>query len=177
MDAYLGQTQDIILGQDFLTWLWFKSEIQNGQFTTTAGETFELHIEQRVSVQGGEGESLETASVAGAMSELKEVRLGLVRGKKVTRALVRIEVDSEIWLVTLKAEDFSINSLRTPKIKASHEDNYDLDAKFLEKIYLIERGLNILDGVFCDFLALRLSDGWPKEVASVLNWIVETNST
>ena len=27
-EPYLGQTTDMVLGQEFLTWLWFRSETQ-----------------------------------------------------------------------------------------------------------------------------------------------------
>ena len=42
-----------------------------------------MNLEQRIVVQGGEGDSLETASVSGSLSQLREVRLRLRTGKKV----------------------------------------------------------------------------------------------
>lgn len=96
-DPYLGQTTDMILGQEFLTWLWFRAETQPLGFRDKDGQSFTLTLEQRIVVQGGEGEALETASVSGSLSQLREVRLGLQTGKKVTRALVRFEKDELAW--------------------------------------------------------------------------------
>ncbi len=170
MDLYLGQMQDAVLGQDFLTWLWYKSEAVAGRFERD-GEVFELHMEQRVTVQGGEGDSLETATVSGPMSELREARLGLTTGKKVNRALVRITRDEDDWSLTLKAEDFSISSMRTPKVETKLEEGDDPDAPLLEKLYLMEKCLDYLDAVYAQFLDRRFGTAWGEEVAAFRQWI------
>ena len=153
---YLGQTTDIILGQEFLTWLWYQSDTAPGSFIDSKGMPFSISMEQRIVVQGGDGDSLETASVSGSPSPLREARFGLATGKKVTRALLRLEKDDLAWQLSLKAEDFSCNSLKTPKVEKDAEDD-DPDAMILEKIYLMESCLNLLDSLYIQFLKLRLS--------------------
>lgn len=173
MTEYLGQTVDFLLGQEFLTWLWYKSEVQEGLFTDKAGREFALFMEQRIVVQGGEGDSLETATVTGPMSELREARLGLSTGKKVTRALVRIERDADTWQFTLKAEDFSMNSLKTPYQEKPEADD-EPDALLLEKIFLVESCLEITDNLYAAFLRLRLDNrAWEEEVALIRAWMKE----
>ena len=170
---YLGQSTDIILGQEFLTWLWYQSDIAPGSFTDQQGAPFSVSMEQRIVVQGGEGDSLETASVSGSLSPLREARLGLATGKKVTRALLRLEKEDLAWQCTLKAEDFSYNSLKTPKIERDEEDT-DQDAMILEKLYLMESCVALLDTLFARFLAIRLSDNWKNEVRQVHAWMTRT---
>lgn len=167
---YLGQTTDIILGQEFLTWLWYRSDTAPGAFTDKEGQPFSVSMEQRIVVQGGEGENLETASVSGSLSPLREARLGLATGKKVTRALLRLEKEELAWQVTLKAEDFSLNSLKTPKVEKDEED-LDVDAQLLEKLYLMETCVGLLDTLFARFLKLRLSPDWNNEVREVHAWM------
>ncbi len=164
---YLGQTTDLILGQEFLTWLWYKSAV-GGIFNDPTGRPFTVSMEQRIVVQGGEGDHVETASVSGPDSELREARMGLTTGKKVTRALLRLERDPEEWRVTLKAADFSLGSLKTPKIEKSDDD--DPDALFLEKIHLIESCLELLDTLYKVFLGIRLSSAWKDETARIKDW-------
>ena len=175
MESYLGELKDVTLGQDFLTWLWRQSEAQNGLFKDAQGRDFALYIEQRVRVQGGEGESLETATVSGPMSELREARLGLGMGKKVSRALARIERDAETWQVALRAEDFALNSLKTPKVEPAGQDD-DPDAVFLEKMSLIEQCLELLDGLYKDFLERRLSSRWPDELRDIREWLQQAGA-
>jgi hypothetical protein len=170
MDLYLGQAKDIILGQDFLTWLWFKSETANGTFRTSDGVDFALHVEQRISVQGGEGDTMETATVSGAVSQLREARLGLSTGKKVNKMLIRVERDMDEWHATLKAEDFSFTAVKTPKVETARDDD-DPDGVFLEKIYLIERLLAFIDELYARFIEVRLSPAWSDEEHEVRAWL------
>ena len=169
---YLGQEMDAMLGQEFLTWLWYRCEAQPDAFRDARGQAFQLVMEQRVVVQGGEGAALETATVAGALSQLREARLGLRTGKKVTRAQVHIEADGLAWQVNLKAEDLSLSGFRTPQIDKTGDDP---DAHFLEKMYLLETGLDKLDAAYSQFLALRLSAAWPQEAQAVAGWMLNAD--
>jgi len=167
---YLGQTTDTILGQEFLTWLWFRSEMQVTNFIDAKNQSFSLTMEQRIVVQGGEGPSLETATVSGPMSELREARLGLKTGKKVTRALIFLEQDSINWQCTLKAADFSFSGLKTPKVDVQDDD--EPDAIFLEKIYLLERAFSLVDAIYALFITLRVNPAlWEKETQAIHEWI------
>lgn len=169
--AYLGEMTDIVLGQEFLTWLWYKSESQGGTFRSPTGEHFALYMEQRVSVTGGEGDAKETTSVSGLMSELREAKTGLAMGKKVSKALIRIDADAEQWSGTIKAEDFSLSSFKTPKVEFKRDEGDEPDAAILEKLYLIERGLGFLDSVFLEFLKLRFSPEWKEEASAAGKWM------
>ncbi|WP_446425512.1 hypothetical protein [Mailhella sp.] len=172
--GYIGENTDLILGQEFLTWLWFRSETGNVfrmEGAERKGEPFTVAMEQRIVVRGGEGENQETATVVGSFSPLREARLGLLTGKQVVRCLVRLEKDGMDWQVSLKAEDFSINSLRTPKV-ARDDGDEDPEGLFLEKMYLIDLGLDMLDEMFRQFLALRLDPAaWNREAAAVAQWM------
>jgi len=168
---YLGQTTDLILGQEFLTWLWFRSAT-GGIFNDKSGNPFSVSMEQRIVVQGGEGDQVETASVSGPDSELREARMGLTVGKKVSRALLRIERGPEEWQVTLKASDFSLGSLKTPKIEKSDRDGADSDTLLLEKLYLVESCLECIDAVYAAFLQVRLDNAaWRDEVTGLRQWM------
>jgi hypothetical protein len=170
-DTYIGQFKDVILGQDFLTWLWFKSETRRGEFTDENGQAFELYMEQKISVQGGEGEAVETTQVSGLLSELREAKMGLAMGKKVTKATLRIEQDPDAWQVAVSSQDFTVSGLKTPKVETRKEEGEDPDAAFLEKMYLIERCMGFLDAAYVEFLQLRLGPGWDKERAALRSWL------
>ncbi len=168
---YLGQDTDIILGQDFLTWLWYKSEALGGNFQLPSGAMFALYMEQRISVQGGEGDAQETTSVSGLLSELKEAKAGLALGKKVVKAQIRIEQDADTWQTTIKAKDFSLTSFKTPKVEFKQEEGDEPDGPFLEKMYLLERGLECIDAVYAQFLDIRFSSAWAREKEALTHWL------
>ncbi len=168
-----SDSTDAILGQEFLTWLWYQSDTAPGAFTDAKGQPFAVSMEQRIVVAGGEGEARETASVSGSLSPLRDARFGLGTGKKVTRALVRLEKDDMAFQFTLRAEDFSIGSLRTPRLDRNDADD-EPDALLLEKIYLMETCLALLDALYARFLALRLSPRWQAEVTDMGLWMTRT---
>ena len=162
------------LGRDFLTWLWFQSDVAPSFFRTDDDQLFQVSMEKRVTVTGGEGSERETTSVSANIdSSLSEARLGLHRGKKVTRALIHLTKDDFGFDVSVKAADFSLNSLKAPKIDKPDRDD-DPDALFLEKVFLIETAVTILDSLYRQFLGLRLDkDKWKKTTGEMMKWMGE----
>ncbi len=172
IDLERAETIGLALGQEFLTWLWFASEYNNnGLFRTADGEAFSVAVEQKVSVQGGEGEARETAVCSGPMAELREARAGLRTGKKVNKAKLRIERDEVSWQVLLDAANFTLQGLKTPKVDTSLDEGEDPDARILEKIYLIEKVAHYVDTVFARFLDVRFGPDWPREVEHMRAWM------
>lgn len=171
VDLQIAQEKGTMLGRDFLTWLWFKSENQNGIFKTKNKEDFALYLEQKVVVQGGEGERLEKAMCTGAMSELREAKLGLRTGKKVVQARIKLEQDSNEWIMDVDASNFTFSGFKTPKVRAKMEEGEDPDSVFLEKIFLVEKALGFFDDVFRDFVEIRFSAHWQGEIEAFRKWL------
>ncbi len=175
MASYLGDNLDILLGREFLTWLWYRSETASGMFRISGSESgddaFFVTLEQRLTVTGGEGDHKETASVSGSFSPLLEARAGLSAGKQVNRALIRFARGELDWQMTLNAESLRINALKTPP-QGKPEEGDDPDAFFLEKMYLIEQALELFDETYKQFLKVRLSPkDWSQEVKNIQAWI------
>ncbi|QJB58026.1 hypothetical protein [Pseudodesulfovibrio sp. zrk46] len=171
MDLSLVERENTLLGQDFLTWLWYKTDNETVLFQLEDKRTFSVHMEQKVSVQGGEGETKATATVSSPGGELSEAKTGLLTGKKVNKAQLLFSMDEDDWLVTVSAADFGISGLKTPKVATKDEEGDDPDGKFLEKMFLVERCLEMVDIVFTQFLKLRMSKDWREESAAVKLWI------
>ena len=169
----LGESADMVLGQEFLTWLWYQSDTSPGCFVDREGTPFSVYMEQRIVVEGGEGDARETASVSGSLSPLREARFGLGVGKKVSRALLRIEKEELNFQVNVKAENFCFNGVKTPKLERAGDDE-DPDALLLEKFYLLEMCVSLIDELYARFLKLRLSSSWENEVNDMRQWMTRT---
>lgn len=168
-------TIDGILGQDFLTWLWFRSDVAPSFFRTDDGQPFQVSMEKRVTVTGYVGFDRETTAMTSFYegAPLTEARLGLRRGKKVTSALIHLTKDDFGFDVSVKAADFSLNSLKTPKIDKADRDD-DPDSLFLEKVFLLETAVALLDCLYRQFLGLRLDEGkWKKTTGEMMKWMGE----
>lgn len=168
-------TIDGILGQDFLTWLWFRSDVAPSFFRTDDGQPFQVSMEKRVTVTGYVGFDRETTAMTSFYegAPLTEARLGLRRGKKVTSALIHLAKDDFGFDVSVKAADFSLNSLKTPKIDKADRDD-DPDSLFLEKVFLLETAVHLMDCLYRQFLDLRLDqDSWEKTTGKMMQWMKE----
>ena len=166
-------TMDGVLGQEFLTWLWFQSDVAPSFFRTDDGHSFLVAMRKRVTVTGFVGMDRETTAMTSFYdgAPLVEARFGLRRGKKVAHALIRLIKDDFGFDVSVKAADFSLNSLKTPKIDKSDRDD-DPDALFLEKVFLIETAVTLLDCLYRQFLGLRLDrDKWDKTTDEMQLWM------
>ena len=169
----VDESFDGSLGRDFLTWIWFQSDVAHSFFRTDDGQPFQVSMEKRVTVTGFCGTERETTSMATWVpgESLLEARLGLHRGKKVTRALIHLTKDDFGFDVSVKAADFSLNSLKTPKIDKSDRDD-DPDSLFLEKVFLIETAVTLMDCLYRQFLGLRLDrDKWDKTTDEMQLWM------
>jgi len=173
MDLIKAALQDVVLGQDFLTWLWFRSEKNGWLFRMKDGSEFNVYLEQRLSVRGGSGENVEKAVVTGPHAEFTEAKLGLRNGKLVDKALVKIERDGATWTVLLASDDYSLSSLKTPKIETRLEEGDDPDAAFLEKMMLLEQCTGFIDELYRQFLEVRLSTNWTDELRAFREWLAE----
>lgn len=169
----IADRENKLLGQEFLTWLWYKIDASGGNFTTADNQGFGLAMMESVSVQGGEGDVVATATVKSPSGELTEAKSGLLTGKKVSRAQLKFTIAEDDWLVTLRSDDFALSGLKTPKVDLKDDDGEDPDGKFLEKMYLLEKFLEMHDSIFRVFLNLRLSPEWKDEADAVSVWITK----
>ncbi len=169
----LQDRENKILGQEFLTWLWYKIETSGGNFTSTQQQDFGLAMMENISVEGKAGDVLATATVKNPSGELTEAKSGLLVGKKVNRAQLKFNIAEEEWIATLRAENFTLSGLKTPKIDMKNDEGDDPDTKFLEKMYLLEKFFEMLDSVFQQYLSLRMSSTWQQEASKISHWIAK----
>lgn len=171
----VDESFDGSLGRDFLTWLWFRSVVAYTFFRTDDDQLFQVSMEKRVTVTGFCGIDRETTAMTSCYegTPLTEARLGLRLGKKVTSALIHLTKDDFGFDVSVKAADFSLNSLKTPKIDKADRDD-DPDSLFLEKVFLIETAVTLLDSLYRQFLGLRLDKGkWERTTDKMMQWMGE----
>lgn len=162
------------LGQEFLTWLWFKSEERGGTVDLPGIGDIAVAFEKHMLLEYGEGEAHEKIICQGLQAELNEARTGLRMGKKLEQARIVLGRGEYEWTLTVKASIFDFKSVKAPKTMASSEESDDpaaVEGKLLEKIGLYEQCLQLVDELFRLYLNLRLSSGWETELSKLRAWI------
>jgi len=160
-----------LIGREFLTWLWFKSEERNGRIKTSKTDEFELHFLKRVVLEAGEGEYSQGVVCHGIHAELKEGKEAIRQGKKVKEAGIKLIHDQNEWEFTLKADSFYFQSLKLP-MQDWQDTPEDPSGSLLERIYLIEDAVKTIDNLYESFLHVRYSPQWrEKETKLLSQWL------
>ena len=160
-----------LVGREFLTWLWFKSEERNGRIKTSDSEEVELHFLKRIALEAGEGEYSQGVVCHGIHAELKEGKEAIRQGKKVKEAGIRLIHNQNEWEFTLKADSFHFQSLKLP-IQDWQDTPEDPSGSLLERIYLIENAAKTMDNLYESFLKIRYSPQWKeKETKLLAKWL------
>ena len=154
------------LGREFLTWLWFKAEGNEGIFKL--GERYiEVYFDDKLTLEAL-GDIKETNVIKSeAPTETEEARASLQSGKHVAEARLRVVAEQKQWAVTIKADNLAMGSLKIPGILSKEDDD-----KVYERLYLIEEAEDIIDELFASYLTLRLdADQWSLEVNAMRQWV------
>jgi hypothetical protein len=173
-----SETQETasLIGREFLTWLWFKSEERNGRIVLPNKEEVELHFLKRIVLEAGEGEYSQGVVCHGIHAELIEGKEAIRQGKKVKEAGIKLTHDNNEWEFTLKADSFHFQSLRMPA-PDWQEKQEDPSGSLLERIYLIENAIKTIDSLYESFLQIRFSPQWKeKETKLLAKWLEHTLS-
>ena len=172
MQALERARQTEFLGRDFLTWLWFKSETNNGWFDLEELGMAEVWFNGRVTLQPESDQEPETITCIGENSRLSEARFALTKNKKVTQALVKLIMGDHEWTFTLDSMWMNFKSLKSPKILLDKDD--DPDGLFYERVFLMDQPIRAVDRIFLSFIRLRTSTDWDTmELPALISWINE----
>jgi hypothetical protein len=182
------------VGREFLLWLWFESELFEGNLQTEEHGSFGFWVERQIVLTSGKEGTRIKGSQPAAGREAKE---SLRRGKLPESAGFRIVVGSEESSFTLKAEQLGIAGLKLPTllgqaedapaplldgpprlVKRKREDRARQESResdeehesFYERMNLTRETEARLEALFRTFVALRLGEEWSQVVVAMKAW-------
>jgi recombination associated protein RdgC len=161
------------LGQEFLAWLWYKSEERGGNVELPGIGDILVVFEKHMLLEYGEGETSEKLICRGLQTELKEARAGLTLGKKPEQARIRLARGDYEFSVTLTAATMEFRSVRLPKTAGADDgdDPDSLEGQILERIGLFEELTSLVNALFRVFINIRATSRWPDELIKIRKWV------
>jgi recombination associated protein RdgC len=117
---------------------------------------------RRLVLASGDGDYSESVVCQGLHATLQEGKEALRQGKKIKEARIKLSQDTMDWEFTLKADYFHFQSMKLPAAPDEEEEG-DADGRTLERIYLVESAVGIMDRLFELFLTVRHSSDWAAE--------------
>jgi len=162
------------IGQEFLTWLWWKSEERGGVVALPDEGDIVVVFEKHMLLEYGEGDNNESLICRGLQTELQEARTGLVMGKKLEQARIQLVYNDYEWNFTMAAALMEFRNVKLPKTGAeSGNDNNpeEREGMVLERIFLFEELIRLVLDLFRVFLKVRVGDGWRDELLKIREWV------
>jgi hypothetical protein len=157
IDMYLDYDH---IGNEFLTWMWFKGETD---------QTFQFAVGNKIVFS----KEKETVTIKGEESELIIGKVAMSDGYVVSEMQVIYSSDDPRFLFTMKGSDLSFSGLKVPKVEGDGSDNEE-EGMILEKVSLVEEITSVIDKVFKQFILERVdSSGWEVTVQEIKGWINE----
>lgn len=176
LDVAVAYNRYKFLGFEFLTWLWYSIEEDREVFNTVDSELTVLEIGNRLVLENRVQDALESITIKGDDAGLEEGMIALRKGAVVTEMNLICKYGDQEWRMTLKGESFDIAGLKTPD-SGPLETSEDLEGRLLEKVYMDEKAIELVDNLYRYFLRLRISNDWNENnVPRLRNWLHQKES-
>ena len=171
LDVAAAYNRYKFLGNEFLTWLWFTIDT-NQHFFITVDETItSLYLGNRIVLENNINDASEIITIKGDDAGLEEGLLSLRKGAVVIEMNLSYKTENQEWKFTLKGESLSFSGLKVPEI-GPVETKDDIEGLMLEKAYLYEKVIDLVNRLFNVFLKLRSTVQWnQKTVPEIKKWI------
>ena len=141
------------LSREFLTWMWFESERNNGRVDLEDVSAVGVEFAHRLTLESpGAAREGHTVS-ADAPSEAEEARVALRTGKKVASSRLLLHVGERQFELSISAETFVFSGVKLPTLLTAGDDD-----RLSERLALIEELEALLDGLYLQYARLRLDE-------------------
>lgn len=189
------------VGHEFLLWLWMESEAFEGTLETKEHGAFGLWIERQIVLAAGKPE---VTRIKGSYpASTREAKESLLRGKAPELAGVHVSIGGRDASFVLKADRMALSGLRLPTVLGDEEDaapegaprpprgrrksrsreeealaeSDERHEAFYERMHLTRELEELIEALYRDFLALRLSSAWDSVVLPALRaWVDPSRS-
>jgi hypothetical protein len=157
------------VGREFLVFLWFESEIFEGQIPVEGFGPCELRLESWITLSCDK----EQARLKGVMPSAEpEAHQALRQGKLPAQARLRVRVGELEYAFTFNADTLALAAVKIPSVVKD-----EADEQFYERMYLVEELESLVAALYAKFIAIRLSTAWEQQVLPAIQAWVRGEST
>lgn len=171
LDIAVAYNRYKFMGNEFLTWLWYTIDTNPSFFQIVDESIISLNIGNRIVLENNINDNSEIITIKGDDAGLEEGLLSLRKGAVVIEINLVYKAENQEWKFTLKGESLSFSGLKVPET-GPMESKDEVEGIVLEKIYLFEKAVNLVNHLFNHFLKLRSTLDWNGQtVVQIRKWI------
>ncbi len=152
------------LGREFCAWLIYHAEAEDGVFGRGTA-SFSIKPAGRITLLAY-GEVAEVRISGPGAAASAEARFVLGRGAQVRALELLVTKNERQWTLELEADTLDVSRGKLPAVLSEADDDQEE-----ERLYLMDELDGIVREAFTEWLSLRVSSRWPKEVAAIGAWI------
>ena len=171
LDVSVAYDKYKFLGHEFLTWLWFIMDVDQPGIVKTNKDMVSLEMDNRIVLENSLDDRVENIRIKGDDAGLEEAKISLQKGGIVTELNFSLKSGDHEWKFNIKGESLNISSLKSPET-GKIEKNDDIEGAVLEKIYLYEKVVLLVENLYNQFIHLRISNKWDDDIVPrIKKWI------
>jgi hypothetical protein len=166
--AFAGGDLADFLGNQFLLWLWWKSDVEEGLVDLDDGTTVDFRLEKVLDMECAWGVTGRQSLRGEAVTRLPEAAKALQGGKWPRKVGILLAAHGQEFRATLQGDRLSVSGLVLPEPE---------EAKGLNPRQILEERVDstltferIHRGLFAKFLVERFGRGWPSRHGAMRDW-------
>ena len=161
-------------GRDFLTWLWYYSEMHQGLLKVGNLGNFNLVVEGPLTfaITGDDAPGASESTVKKGCPQISaEAKAALAVGKKLRKAKILLaRGDAEKWTFSFDADAFTFSGLSLPET-----ESMEINTRFEERVLSLNIFLTAFEAYFQKF-ASDIMSGKPAVQKDIVKWAADRES-
>jgi len=150
------------LGEEFLTWLWFRWETAGGEFTLSGGRVVGIALDDLLTFAAPSDDETEQTLRHGLPTRTAEARTALQCGRRLRKARLLIAEGNRQWSATLDAQNMQLSGVKLPEDAEEVESEADRTADRAANWLSLQE---LLQALYAKFLGERLAEGYLQKGA------------
>ena len=144
------------LGEEFLTWLWYRLETEGGDFSLGKGRDIGVSFDDYIVFSACDEDETEQILRGGTPSRTQEAATSLRNGRRLSRARLVIALGEQEWSLVLEGTTMNLLTVKLPPDAESET----ADARSVERAQAFLTLHELVSGLYGVFLEERLSPGY-----------------
>jgi len=169
--THQGAESHGFVGEEFLTWLWFKWETQGGEFTLGGGRVVGIALDDFLSFAALTEDETEQTLRRGLPTRTAEARTALRQGHRLRKARVLVAEGERQWTATIDGPTMGLSGVKLPEDAEECESEADRTADRAANWLALHE---IVQALYRMFLKERLREDYEAIGAEAqANWMAQ----
>lgn len=143
-----GAASHGFLGEEFLTWLWFRWETDGGEFTLPGGRIVGVALDDYLTFAAPTDDATEQTLRRGLPTRTAEARTALRQGRRLRKARLLLAEGDRQWDAVLDATTLALTGVKLPEDSEECESDADRTADRVANWLALHEILHALYGQF-----------------------------